>query len=665
VNEDGLLQGLNEAQTQAVTSSAQPLCILAGAGSGKTRVLTRRIAYRAANESLEPRHVLAVTFTRKAAGELTHRLRDLGLRDTVGAGTFHAIAYAQLRSRWNDRGIRPPTLLERKGGFVARLLPQALTRKGVSALDVVNEIEWAKARMVAPDDYISAATLAGRRVSVDFATIAELFDRYEKNKRERRMVDFDDLLRLCRRDLLEDREFGAAQRWRFRHFFVDEYQDVNPLQHHLLLAWLSDRTDLCVVGDPNQAIYAWNGADASYIARFDTHHPGGEIVHLDRNYRSSPQILKVANAVLDSRGRGRLVATRGDGPVPDVRAHTDDRTEARAVARRIRDAHRPESRWADQAVLVRTHAQTALIEEALHDAAIPFRLRGGSGLLDRPEVRQALRDLGRSTTFANAMSDLSEMAADAGDTDRAANLAALVRLGHDYRAVDPSPTAAGYLAWLNDNTAEQPGVGGDAVELATFHASKGLEWPIVHLAGLEQGLVPISYARTRDALDEERRLVYVAATRAQRALHMTWAKQRTFGERVVSREASLYIESIEKACGQPGDVNGRRARTTRPRSGRSTSKAEAVPSDDVLDALKAWRASKARAAAVPAYVIFHDRTLEAIAAALPRTRDQLLALPGVGPVKVNRYSDDLLQVVEAHGRACPNERFAGTAIDEP
>ena len=263
-----LLQGLNDAQTRAVTSTAQPLCILAGAGSGKTRVLTRRIAHRAATGSLETRHVLAVTFTRKAAGELTRRLRDLGLRDSVAAGTFHAVAYAQLRARWNDRDIRPPSLLDRKVGFVARLMPPALGRRGITALDVVAEIEWAKARMVTPDDYSGAATLAGRRVSLELSTVAELFERYEKAKRERRMVDFDDLLRLCRRDLLDDRDFAATQRWRFRHFFVDEYQDVNPLQHELLRAWLGDRSDLCVVGDPNQAIYAWNGADASLHPRF-------------------------------------------------------------------------------------------------------------------------------------------------------------------------------------------------------------------------------------------------------------------------------------------------------------------------------------------------------------------------------------------------------------
>ncbi len=527
------------------------------------------------------------------------------------------------------------------------MLPQTLTRRGVTALDVVSEIEWAKARMLTPDDYAGAATLAGRRVSIDYAAVAELFQRYEKSKRERRMVDFDDLLRLCRRDLLDDREFAATQHWRFRHFFVDEFQDVNPLQQHLLAAWLGDRSDLCVVGDPNQAIYAWNGADPSYLRTFTKHHPGGESVQLEMNYRSTPQILAVANAVLDNRGPEALVATRGDGPIPKVHSLTDDRTEAASVARAIRDAHRPERRWSDQAVLVRTHAQTALIEEALHAASIPFRVRGSSGLLERPEVKQALRGLGSARSFADALADMAELAADAGDSERGANLSALLRLGHDFQAVDPQPTVAGFLAWLSDNTAEQPDVAGDAVEVATFHAAKGLEWPIVHLAGLEQGLVPISYARTRDALDEERRLIYVAITRAQQELRMTWAKQRTFGERTAKREASLYLDDVEKACARLRDPSGAsRSRPTRPPRRRPS---DDVPADGVLHALKQWRADKARAAAVPAYVIFHDSTLEAVAEARPSTHAQLLALPGVGPVKVNRYGDDLLEVVAANG----------------
>jgi DNA helicase-2/ATP-dependent DNA helicase PcrA len=646
VDADALLDGLNEAQARAVRSTAQPLRILAGAGSGKTRVLTRRIAHRAATGSLEPRHVLAVTFTRKAAGELNHRLRSLGLRDTVAAGTFHSVAYAALRARWSDRNIRPPALLDRKVGFVARILPPALARRGVSALDVVSEIEWAKARLVAPDDYADAAREAKRRVAVDLATVAEVFDRYEAAKRDRRMVDFDDLLRLCRRDLLQDAEFAAAQRWRFRHFFVDEYQDVNPSQHALLAAWLGDRHDLCVVGDPNQAIYAWNGADASYLQRFERDHPGSETVHLDRNYRSSPQIIAVANRVLGARGGG-LVATRPEGPVPDVLSHADDRAEARAVARAIRDAHAPGRAWSDQAVLVRTHAQTALIEEALHEAGIPFRVRGGSGLLDRPEVKQAVRDFGRGRSFADAVADLGEAASAAGDTDRATNLAALLRLTSDYRSIDPDPTPAGFLAWLTDTTAEQPDAEGDAVELATFHAAKGLEWPIVHLAGLEQGLVPISYARTREAMAEERRLLYVAMTRAQRALHLTWAEQRTFGERKMSREPSLYLEDVEDACAKLRDPE--RAARSAPPKGRRNNGKPTSGSDEVLVALKAWRSAMARRAAVPAYVIFHDRTLEAVAAARPSTHDQLLALPGLGPVKVNRYGDELLDVVASHG----------------
>jgi DNA helicase-2/ATP-dependent DNA helicase PcrA len=646
---DGLLQGLNEAQARAVQSEVQPLCILAGAGSGKTRVLTRRIAHRAAIGDLEPRHVLAVTFTRKAAAELTTRLRDLGLRDSVAAGTFHALAYAQLRSRWSDRGIRPPALLDRKAGFVARLLPAALTRRGVSAIDIVTEIEWAKARLVRPDDYPAAASLAGRRVSVETATVAEVFARYEQRKRERRMVDFDDLLRLCRRDLVEDAEFGAAQRWRFRHFFVDEFQDVNPLQHQLLEAWLGGRRDLCVVGDPNQAIYAWNGADASYIRNFDRHHPGGETVRLDTNYRSTPQVLALANEVLRS-AKPALVATRPDGTIPTIRPHPDDRAEAQAIARAVRDAHRPQAQWRDQAVLVRTHAQTAILEEELHRAGIPFRVRGGSGLLDRPEVKQALRELRGARDLRSGLADLMESADETADDDRATNLAALLRLAHDYQAVDAQTTTAGFLAWLNDVTAEQPQSDGDGVEIATFHAAKGLEWPIVHLAGLEQGLVPITYARSREALGEERRLLYVAITRAQRELHLTWAQQRTFGERTVSREPSLYLDELERACARLGG-DGRRSPRPRARSPRSDARepAATTASDPVLLALKKWRSDRAKAAAVPAYVIFHDRTLEAVAAARPRTHDQLLALPGVGPVKVSRYGDDLLEVVATNG----------------
>ena len=682
---DALLDGLNDAQRAAVTSAATPLCILAGAGSGKTRVLTRRIAWRAGTGDLDPRHVLALTFTRKAAGELTQRLRHLGLRDQLAAGTFHGVAYAQLRARWADRGIEPPTLLDRKVGFVARLIPTS--RAQVSALDVVAEIEWAKARLVAPDRYAEAAERAGRRPPMSGDDVAAVFARYEEVRRQQRMVDFDDLLRLCARDLLQDPEFASVQRWRFQHVFVDEFQDVNPLQQALLDAWLGDRLDLCVVGDPNQAIYAWNGADAQLLRLFPKRYPTAEVVRLTVNYRSSPQVLAVANAVLAGGGRGvdregTLEATRPEGPIPVVTGFDDDRAEARGVARAVRDEHTPGSPWAAQAVLVRTNAQIALIEESLREVGIPFRVRGGAALLDQPEIKAVLRTLQRTTAgFAESLADLEagveEPDEQEGDKaeERQANLAALVRLGHDYAAIEVAPTVIGFLTWLRATTrADQPDRHGDAVEITTLHAAKGLEWPVVHLAGVEQGLVPIGHARTADALAEELRLFYVGLTRAERALHLTWAAQRTYGTRAMNRERSPYLDTVLAAVGalrsgaDPVEVGkgvaplgGASAGTTKkPRSGRSRTRpdlprAEVAAPDDLdddartlFDALKQWRTGKARAAGMPPYVICNDRTLIEIATRKPRTATALLAVHGLGEVKVTRFGEELLELVDAH-----------------
>ena len=688
IAERQILDGLNDQQRLAVTSTTMPLCILAGAGSGKTRVLTRRIAYRAVHGDHDPRHVLALTFTRKAAGELSNRLRQLGLRDSVAAGTFHAVAYAQLRARWADRGIQPPELLERKVGFVARLMP-ASGRSSV--LDVVTEIEWAKARALAPEDYAAEASRLRRQAPLAYREMAAVFTRYEDEKRTKRMVDFDDLLRLCRRDLLDDREFAQAQRWRFQHVFVDEFQDVNPLQRQLLEAWVGGRDDLCVVGDPNQAIYAWNGADPTALTGFLDRYPEGEVLRLTDNYRSSPQILAVANAVLaggaldDGSTAHALRANRPDGPIPSIRALDDDATEARAIARAVRDRHGPGARWASQAVLCRTNAQAALIEQSLHKAGIPFRVRGGGKLLDQPEIKEALRDLRQHQgDFNAAITDLAVAAArlvsarslpgdgepsdfDAAtagpDDDRAANLAALGRLARDFAAVDSRPTAIGFVAWLISTTAgERPDGHGDAVEIATFHAAKGLEWPIVHLAGLEQGLVPIGHAKDAAAEAEERRLFYVAITRAGHELLCTWAERRTFGERESTRTRSPYLDEVEAACraisaGEaPGDwssyLAAQRAAlrdgtpATARRQGRTAGTSDLDPLGlATLDALKSWRSGQAKAAAVAPHVIFHDRVLIEMAARRPRTSTELLALAGIGEVKVRRFGDQVLEII--------------------
>jgi len=675
-----LLEGLDPDQHAAVVSEAQPLCILAGAGSGKTRVLTRRIAHRVATGSADAGHVLALTFTRKAAGELRSRLRSLGVPEGAAAGTFHAIAYAQLRQRWADRRQSPPALLDRKARLLAPLLPRA--RAGgrasatVQAADLAGEIEWAKARIVDPTRYEAEAKAAGRVPPVPAAVMAAIYQRYEDDKRAKGLVDFEDLLALCARAMEDDAEFAAAQRWRFRHLFVDEFQDVNPAQFRLLAGWLGRTTDLCVVGDPNQAIYAWNGADPGMLTGFGSVFPGATVVRLGTNYRSTPQVVAVAAAVLaagqDRSGpdTGVVRTPRPHGPDPVLRQFDTDVAEGLGVARTLRRAHRPGVVWSQMAVLARTNAQLVLLAEHLRAAGVPARVSGGGALLRQPEVRAALDELRRMpapVALASRLGDIEAMAADGGAEERRRNLEALVRLGRDYAALDPAASVEGFVGWLaSAGRGDDLDPDADAVELTTFHRAKGLEWRVVVITGLERGLVPIAHADTPAAEAEERRLLYVALTRATDELTCTWAERRTFGSRALSRSPSTYLEPVMATIaamargGSPEQwlarIDGERSRLramagtpgssahrARPRTGAPVLGANADPR--VLEALKGWRSAAARASGVPAYVIFHDATLAAVAEARPATRAELLALPGLGPVKAERYGDTLLALL--------------------
>ena len=666
---DRLLSDLNDRQREAVTSLTTPLAILAGAGSGKTRVLTRRIAWLAAERVIEPRHVLAVTFTRKAAGELSDRLGSLGVRRAVTSGTFHGLALAQLRRRWRDRGQSVPALLERKSKILAPLLGGGPS-VGAEAAEVAGEIEWAKARLVAPCGYEAAVTAAGRATPRPAGEIASLYERYETEKSRRGVVDFDDLLWRLADALESDAEFAAVIRWRHRHLFVDEFQDVNPAQFRLIRLWLGERRDLCVVGDDDQAVYGFTGADAGYLVHFARHFPGAGVVRLEENYRSTPQVLAAAHAVLPggSRQRKPLRPTVADGPIPTVTAYASDREEAESVARALQAAHQPGAPWAGSAVLYRTNAQSAPLEAALRGAGVPYRVRGAARFLDRPAVAAALEELRRAASAApglplNAhLAGLLEWAEEAGGGDQATrdrreHVDALVRLGHDYLAADEEGgTAAGFVAYLVTVLAEDDPTRTDAVELLTFHKAKGLEWPAVFATGLERGLVPIAYAETPAALAEERRLLYVALTRAERELHLSWAQRRTLGGREMSRQASPYLTSIEAALaafapGGDGDwqaaVAAERARLARARAaaGRDRAMVGAAADPRVLAVLVEWRRTLARASGVPAHVIFHDATLAAVAEAKPADRAALMALPGLGRIKVERYGDELLALV--------------------
>ncbi len=538
--DDPLLADLTTEQQEAVTTRASPLCILAGAGSGKTRVLTRRIAWQIRNVPIDPRRVLALTFTRRAAGELRGRLRRLGLRDPVRAGTFHAAALAQLHRYAVDRGRRPPEILTNRAAFLARLRPDR-SRKAIAEASA--EIDWARARMVSPEKYAEAAAshkrLTGRRA----AEVADLYAEYEAAKRRRRprLFDFEDLLSGCRSLMEKQPNEATAQRWRNQHLLVDELQDVNRLQFALLRSWLGPESTLTVVGDGDQAIYGWNGADPRLIGEVDRYLPGCAVLHLNTNFRSTPEILEVAGRVL---GRPPQPAVRVCGPDPTV-TECSGADEAATLVRSVRSCHKPGAPWQHQAVLARTNAQLAPLQQALERQGIAVITLATSDLLQRPGVRDLLDswepDADLHATVIDARVERDDRAAE--DSEGLLGVGALLDLAEEHLCLDPGATVRSFTVSLKADSRSR--ALDDGVELATFHAAKGLEWPIVHLVGIEDGLVPIAHARTAEARAEERRLLYVAVTRARQELHVLWCSSRYSGDRVRDRRPSPWIADIE------------------------------------------------------------------------------------------------------------------------
>jgi DNA helicase-2/ATP-dependent DNA helicase PcrA len=573
---DHVLAGCDERQRAAITSPAAPLLVIAGPGSGKTRVLTRRIAWRVLNDDAAPAHVLALTFTRKAAGELRARLRELGLPAPVTAGTFHAVALAQLRLRAVDAGRDPPAIIDSKAPLLSRLLstserisPRRPRAGGWHELlaSVAGEIEWAKARLIQPAHYVAQAQAAGRVPLADLTDVAEWYTRYEQEKRRLALFDFEDLLERLADEIASDSAFAAVQRWRFQHLFVDELQDANPAQLKLLDTWLGHRDDLFAVGDTDQAIYGWNGADPLAVSKFAERYPGATVIELATNYRSTPQVIAAASAVLAS-DKPLQQAAEADGMPASVTEYPSDLAEAAGVAASLRRCHPPGSPWSTCAILTRTNAQLILFESALSAAGVPFRGSVGGAFLARPAVREELDRLqsrvGRDSfaawledlAMANGWHRLSEPTAsrpEAGDVDldgeRELDLATLARVGYDYVAIEAVPSASGFLTHLRQTLRDEPQAAAThGVDLLTFHRAKGLEWRFVFVAGIEDGLVPIAHARTFAAQQEERRLLYVALSRATRELHCSWCRERTFGGRTSRRQPSPFLAAVAEAC---------------------------------------------------------------------------------------------------------------------
>ncbi len=600
---DRILDALDPEQREVATTLSGPVAVIAGAGTGKTRAITHRIAYAVAAGVYNPMSVLAVTFTQRAAGEMRGRLSQLGVRG-VQARTFHSAALRQAQYFWpRVHGAELPAILSNRMSLVAESASRLRVRTDTPALrDLVSEIGWAKVSNVSPEDYPRLAPARGRELaSADPETVARVFAAYEQAKRDRDRIDFEDIL-LCTASLIAEHEAVAREvRRTYRHLVVDEYQDVSPLQQALLDLWRGEGDELCVVGDPAQTIHSFAGAQASYLTGFTRRHPGARVIRLVRDYRSTPQVVKVANAVMaaarrpvssggpapanrradqraDEKALGSVVlqAQREPGPEVSFTESPDEASEAGSVADWCVARHHDGVDYREMAVLFRVNAQSPAFEQALADRGVPYLVRGAERFYERPEVRQALllirndARVGADPASAGpaegddpvrALDRVKAVLASAGWSERPPegsgavrerweSLAALVGVAEDLHrqaeakggVLSPADVSAEF-----DRRAEaQHAPVAQGVTVSTLHSAKGLEWDAVAVVGVQEGSLPFVLADGPEEVEEERRLLYVGVTRARVHLRLSWSRTRNGNGQ---RNPSRFLDGI-----RPGEV---------------------------------------------------------------------------------------------------------------
>jgi DNA helicase-2/ATP-dependent DNA helicase PcrA len=679
---DEILAALDAEQREVASAPLGPMCVLAGAGTGKTRAITHRIAYGVLSGAYAAPRVLALTFTARAAGEMRTRLRALGVPG-VQARTFHAAALRQLHYFWPQAiGGAAPEVLPHKAPVVAEAAARLrIDVDRTTVRDLAAEVEWAKVNLLTPQGYLPVARREGRApAGMDPTAVAGVLQAYEDVKTARGVIDFEDVLLVTAGILAERADIARVVRGQYRHFVVDEYQDVNGVQQRLLDLWLGERGDLCVVGDPDQTIYSFTGATPRHLLTFGRRFPEARTVRLVRNYRSTPQVVALANVIV---GNGQLQAQAEPGPAPTLTGYPDDPAEAGAVAAEIAALIASGGTSAREvAILFRTNAQSQAYEAALATVGVPYLVRGGERFFARREVRDAvllLRGAARGDDGSTPLPELvREVIAATGWTpepvassgavrERWESLRALVGLAEDLVATIPQARMPDLIRDLDERAAAQHAPAVDGVTLASLHAAKGLEWDVVYVVGCSDGFIPVTMAEGSEAIAEERRLLYVGITRARRRLRLTWAAARTPGA-APSRRPSRFLDGASAILGEGarstpkrrdrgGSVAGRTA-VVRTCSGcgtvltsaaqRKVGRCQTCPAtydEATFEALRAWRSEVARSQKVPAYVVFTDATLTAIAERRPATSGALAEVSGVGARKLAAYGPAVLSVL--------------------
>ncbi|MFM7650877.1 MAG: ATP-dependent DNA helicase UvrD2, partial [Acidimicrobiaceae bacterium] len=615
--------GMDADQRAAVTCPETATVLHAGAGSGKTRVLTHRIAYRIARGTADPQRVLAITFTREAASEMRRRLKTLGVsRDSqsVTVGTFHAVALALLRQRLADTHKQMPSIIHNR----PQLIAQAAGEHPMSTRtrELLIEVDWAHARLISPANYAQTAKLLVRYTAVPHNEIATIYKEYEQLKIQRNTLDLDDLISRVIEAMRLDNAYAQAVRWRYRHIFVDEAQDMNPLQYELFEAIRGQRADVFIVGDPMQAIYGWNGSDKKLFDELPDKIRGTTVLRLPNNYRCTPEILNAATTIakiVDPQIDVRAIKQSSQPVV--LRGYADAEAEAQGVVDCLWQYANigGENPWQSAAVLVRTNIQVEMIVDALVKHNIPVRTTRPS-----KELNSAIADASQSTNRNELATWVTDVLTESDSEIQrwvAEQVQVFLKLDHPGN-VDGRT----FTSWMRATSAEHRSTEG--VEVLTFHSAKGREWQCVVVAGAEVGLMPHSSAITQDQQDEEIRLAYVALTRASQQLFVTWCESRK--GRTAGRSnllTNIFSDTALKL--EPQFV------------ARTKPKKSTTPS--LEDELRTWRNGRARVIKQPVVNVCSDYEIRLIAKQMPKTTEDLAAIVGV--ITAKKIGPDVLSIV--------------------